>query len=129
MRTELLEVGARLMVGESYGFHGRRHKPGTVTRKTPGGQVIVTVDAYPPHGTIQHKVVFNANGWEKGAGGSYCGRSLEPFDQSVLDDEVRRDRISKLRRRVEDFNTWRKLPDEVIEKVCEVLDKEQAPAK
>lgn len=125
MRTDLLEIGARLMVSESHGWHSRRHKPGTVSRKTPKGIVTVTIDAYPPHGTIAHDVVFNPDGRERGE--KYRGRSLEPFSQEILDKEIYQEATQKKRAALEDFNVWRKVSDEVIWQVAAIVLPEETP--
>jgi len=118
MRTELLEVGARLMVSESHGWHGRRHKPGTVKRKTPKGIVTVAIDAYLPHGTIAHDVVFNPDGHERG---NRYGRMLVPLDQKVLDQEISDAAVEKIRRTLENHAIWRTLPEDKIRKVYEIV--------
>ena len=127
MRTELLEVGARLMVGESYGWHGRRHKPGTVTRRTPKGIVTVTIDAYPPHGTIAHEVTFNPDGNERG--NRYNGRTLQPFDQEILRTvKYTTPQSAKKRRELEsDFNSgWMQtFRHDLIERVLRGCRKNQ----
>ena len=120
MRTELLEVGARVMVRESHGWHGSRHSPGTVSRKTPKGMVTVTVDDYPYRGTIAHEVIFNSDGNERGQ--RYSGRSLEPFDQKLLNQEIYDARISKMRKDLEDYRLWRnQLSDAAIEKIAAIV--------
>ena len=106
------------MVSEPHGWHGRRHKPGTVVRKTPKGIVTVAIDAYPPHNTIAHDVVFNPDGRERG---NRYGRMLVPLDQKVLDQEISDAIVENMRRTLENHAIWRTLPEDKIRKVYEIV--------
>ena len=105
MNTDSLQVGSRVLVGESYGWNGRRHKPGTVTKKTPSGIVTVMIDAYPPHGTIAHEKKFKASGWEWGRD-NYRGDCLQEYSAELLEQEAYQSKVDKARRFLEDSATW-----------------------
>lgn len=125
VRTTLLNVGDRVLVSEPWGWHEYRHKPGTVTKKTPSGLITVAVDAYPPHGTISHEVKFKESGWEYGSP-TYHGKSLKEFSESVLTDELRRDKIIRARGFLEDSNTWRKLGDDLTLRIYALIKSEDS---
>ncbi len=125
LSTENLNIGDRVLVGESWGWHSVLHKPGTVTRKSPSGIATIAVDAYPSHGSSAHEVVFDKHGRERGKWAQ--GRELARFSQQVLDDESHRDLVARKRSMLEDFNLWRsKLGDDAILKIAEIVDSELA---
>lgn len=126
MDTRNLKVGDRVLVAEGYGWHGRRHKPGTVSKRTPSGILTVTVDAYEPHGTIAHTVVINANGRERGCGYSH-GRGLDEFSEEVLQQEMRDEEVRQARSFLEDWKLWRtSLGDDLILKIAAMAKAELA---
>lgn len=120
MKTEGLKVGTRVLVRESHGWHGCRHKPGTVKKTTASGIVMVSVDAYPPHGTIAYEKIFNPDGRERARG--YHGDSIEEFSQETLDAEIHAEMVDSKRRALENVHLWRKLPDSVILQVSAIVD-------
>ena len=128
MDTKTLNVGDRVLTGEHYGWHGQRHRPGTVTKRTPSGIITVTVDAYPSHKTVAHDLTFNPDGRERGK--NYNGAWLDPFDQQVLDNEQRGALIESKRRFLEDYQLWReKLSGKAILQIAALVEAELAGEK
>jgi hypothetical protein len=124
MRTSELKVGDRVLVSESFGWQEKRHRPATVTRITPSGQTTVMVDAYPPHRTVAYERKFKPNGWQMGHD-NYRGNKIVEFDASVLESELRRDRMDHMRRTLEDYNLWRsKLSDVSVTAVWAIVEPE-----
>lgn len=128
MNTSTLNIGDRVLVRQSYGWSGCRHKPGTVSKKTPSGIVDVSIDAYPPHGTIAHTKRFKASGWESGHD-NYRGDCLEPFCQETLDNEILQAKTDRAKQYLQDGKWIKELGDSSIRALAahiEILVKEQS---
>lgn len=119
LRTDILNVGDRVLVSVPNGFGAVHYRSGIVSRKTLTGIAIVTVDG------MAFEVVFGNDGRERGKRNS--GKILYAFDQTLLESSERAALISRKRAALENYELWRKkLSNEAILKIAEIVEADLA---
>ena len=114
---DTLKPGDPVLISERNGL-----SKGTLQSITPAGNYKVSqkTAAGIPGETTR---IFNKSGWERGCG-TWSLVSLRVFDKTIWENEIQRRKRIKLLLGV-DKVLWRKLPNEALEKILEIVNASQ----
>lgn len=90
-----------------YRYMGGRFQKATVEKVTPTGRIKVCGQ------------MFNAMGYQMG-GSTWHKSYIDPFDQKILDDQAKTERVNLMRRELADAN-WRGMDDLLVAKIHAML--------